>query len=494
MKRPLIAIAMALTAAASAPSPTPTVSTSEGPVTGTRQADGSVAFRGIPYAQPPVGPLRWKAPQPIRWTAPRAATAFGAPCAQGDYGSWNRASAEHGSEDCLYLNIRTPSLKPAKPLPVMVWIHGGGNRGGNGNDVISSSFADRGMVVVSFNYRLGAFGFMSHPALSAESPTHASGNYGLMDQQAALRWVRANIARFGGDPARVTIFGESAGGQDVGMQTLLPANRGLFARAIEESGTPGFGVPSRTLRQGEELGEHLVELAGAPAGADAAALRRLPTAAIIKANDSVHVPTLGDDSFIWLQITVDGAVVADTPTNLLARDANPVPLIIGTNIHEFTTADIARDPRSVIATTFGEKAPQVLAHYGLDKPGPVSADKALDIATDLIFRCPTDVVARTRAAHGQPVWVYQYSHVGPDGKPVSHASEIVAMMHGGTGGAAPLQAFWANFAKTGNPNAKGLPDWPEFSAARRSVMHFGQEVAGAQVETADAVCPLTTLP
>lgn len=494
MNRPLIAIALALTAAASGPSRVPVVTTNAGPVTGTRQDDGSVAFRGIPYAQPPVGPLRWKPPQPIRWTSPRTAATFGAPCAQGDYGEWNRPSAQGGSEDCLYLNVRTPSLKPAKPLPVMVWIHGGGNRGGNGNDVISSSFADRGMVVVSFNYRLGAFGFMSHPALSAESPTHASGNYGLMDQQAALRWVKANIARFGGDPSRITIFGESAGGQDVGLQTLLPANRGLFARAIEESGTPGFGVPSRTLTQGEELGERLVELAGAPANADAAALRRLPVAAIIKANDTVHVPTLGDDSFIWLQMTVDGAVLPDTPANLLARDANPVPLIIGTNIHEFTTADIARDPRAVIAATFGTNAPQVIAHYGLDQPGPVSSDKALDIATDLIFRCPAHVVARTRAKHGKPVWVYQYGHVGPDGKPVSHASEIVAMMHGGTGGAAPLQAFWANFAKTGNPNGPGLPDWPAFSGTRRSVMHFGQDVAAAKVEPADPVCSLTTLP
>lgn len=315
-----------------------------------------------------------------------------------------------------------------------------------------------------------------------------------MDQQAALRWVKANIARFGGDPARITIFGESAGGQDVGLQTLLPASRGLFARAIEESGTPGFGVPARTLAQGEELGKRLTELAGAPADADADALRRLPVAAIIKANDTVHVPTLGDDSFIWLQITVDGAVVPDTPARLLARDASPVPLIIGTNSHEFTTADIQRDARAVITSTFGATAPQVMRHYGLDRPGPVTDAQALDIATDLIFRCPAEHVARTRSASGARVWVYRYDHVGPDGKPVSHASEIGAMMHGGTGGAAPLQRFWTNFAKAGNPNAPGLPDWPEFSETRVSVMQFGQDAAKARTQTADPVCRLTTLP
>lgn len=480
-------------AAAASADPT-AVATTEGPVTGERRADGTIAFRGIPYARPPVGPLRWKAPQPIRWTVPRAATDWAPACAQADYGEWNRWAATHGSEDCLYLNVRTPSLKPDKPLPVMVWIHGGGNRAGVGNDVIESTLPGRGIVVVSFNYRLGALGFLSHPALSAESPAHASGNYGLMDQQAALRWVKANIARFGGDPARITIFGESAGGQDVGLQTLLPASRGLFARAIEESGTPGFGVPPRTLAQGEELGRRLLALAGAPEGVDAAALRRLPLAAILKANDSVHVPTLGDDSFIWLQMTVDGVVLPDTPARLLASNRGAVPLIIGSNIHEFTTGDIGRDAHAVITTTFGAEAPAVLAYYGLDKPGPVSVGKALDIGTDLIFRCPADVVARTRAAGGAPVWVYIFDHVGPDGTPVNHASEIPSMMMGGTGGAAPLQAFWANFARTGDPNAPGLPDWPRFSTARRLVMHFGQDNAEAMPEPAGAVCSRASLP
>ncbi len=200
--------------------------------------DGRALFRGIPFAAPPIGRLRWHAPvPPARWQGIRDASRSAPACLQIDYG-WNHTAAANQSEDCLYLDVGTPSVAPSAPLPVMVWIHGGGNRGGSGAGTVESRIVQRGIVLVSIQYRLSALGFLSHPALG----TH-SGNYALMDQQAALRWVRENIAKFGGDPDNVTLFGESAGAQDVGLQMLLPGARSLFAKAIEESGTPGFGLP-----------------------------------------------------------------------------------------------------------------------------------------------------------------------------------------------------------------------------------------------------------
>ena len=471
----------------------PVVATSAGPIVGTQETDGSVAFRGVPYAQPPIGSLRWMPPQPIRWTDPRPATTPGRACPQSDYGSWNRHDAQTGVEDCLTLELRTPSLHPDHPLPVMVWIHGGGNRGGSGVGAIASDLVSHDIVLVDFNYRLGALGFLSHSALSAEAPTHGSGNYGLMDQQAALRWVQANIARFGGDPTQVTIFGESAGAQDVGLQLLIPSSRGLFARAIAESGTPAFGVPSRSLGQAETLGERLVRLAGAPPGADAAALRRLSVAALLKAADTVHEPSLGDDSFLWLQITADGALLPTSPERLLATNRNPAPLVIGTNAQEFTTADIRGDARGVIRQRFGRDTPMVLAHYGITPTGPVPDAQTLRLATDLVFRCPAEVVARDRGANGQATWVYRFDHQGADGRPVVHGSEIESVLRKGTGGAAAMQDHWLAFARTGAPEAPGLLAWPRFRADKRAVMLFGQAAAAVRGE-ADPICPLTHMP
>ena len=472
---------------------TPVVATSEGPIVGTQETDGSVAFRGVPYAQPPVGPLRWTPPKPIRWSAPRPATTPGRACPQSDYGSWNRHDAETGAEDCLTLELRTPSLHPDHPLPVMVWIHGGGNRGGSGVGTIASDLVSHDIVLVDFNYRLGALGFLSHPALSAEAATHGSGNYGLMDQQAALRWVQANIARFGGDPMRVTIFGESAGAQDVGLQLLIPSSRGLFARAIAESGTPAFGVTGRSLGQAETLGERLVRLAGAPPEADAAALRRLPVEALLHAADTVHEPSLGDDSFLWLQITADGMVLLDLPERLLAANRNPAPLLIGTNAQEFSTADIRGDARDVIRRRFGRNATMAFAHYGISPTGTVPDAQTLLLATDLVFRCPAEVVASDRGANGQATWVYRFDHQANDGKPVAHGSEIEAVLGKGSGGAAAMQDLWLAFARTGVPEAPGLPSWPPFSENRRTVMQFGHDAAVVRIE-ADPICPLTNLP
>lgn len=471
----------------------PLVNTTQGPVVGDRRTDGSVAFRGIPYAQPPVGNLRWKPPQPIRWQKPRLAITPGTACPQSDYGDWNHQAALSGREDCLTLELRTPTLTPASPLPVMVWIHGGGNRGGSGMGTIDSGIVASGVVLVNLNYRLGALGFLAHPALSAESPAHASGNYGLMDQQAALRWIKDNIARFGGDPSRITLFGESAGAQDIGLHLLMPASRGLFARAIEESGTPAFGVRPRTLPSAEALGDRLAQIAGAPPHADARALRRLPVASLLRAADTVHVPGLGDDSFIWLQMTIDGLVLPDTPGHLLARSAGHEPLIIGTNLHEFTTRDIAADAGAVIKARFGPNAPKILDHYGLEG-APASPESALAVATDLIFRCPAEAMARARAAAGAPVWLYRFEHVGESGKPVVHGSEIASIMAAGHGGAAPMQAYWISFARGGDPNGAPAQHWPQYEGSVPKFMVFGQDEALVRDGSADPVCPLVTGP
>jgi para-nitrobenzyl esterase len=483
----VIAALIALSLAVSTP---PQVVTTAGPIIGARQADGSLTFRGIPYARPPIGGLRWKPPQPIRWRKPRRAVVPGVACAQSDYGAWNRLDAIAGREDCLTLEVRTPSLAPAAPLPVMVWIHGGGNRAGSGMGTIDSHIVNHGFVLADFNYRLGALGFLSHPALSAESANHSSGNYGLMDQQAALRWIKANIAKFGGDPARITVFGESAGAQDIGLHLLMPASRGLFARAIEESGTPGFGTRWRTLRSAEVLGDRLAHMAGAPIHADARTLRRLPVARLLRAADTIHVPDLGDDSFIWLQITVDGHVLPASPQQLLAKSSDGRPLIIGTNAQEFATSDISADAKAVIERQFGARAPAILRHYGLSEGAPASP---LAITTDLVFRCPAEAVAKARSGSGAPVWLYRYDHRA-SGKPVVHGSEIRSVLSIGAGGAAPMQGYWLNFARYGDPNGPLLPIWRGYDNSAPTRMIFGQDEAKAEPANGDPVCGDWTLP
>jgi para-nitrobenzyl esterase len=225
-----------------------------GVVRGVDLPDGGSLFRGIPYAAPPIGGLRWKAPQPVTsWDGVRDATKPGAPCLQSSY-EWNAADAVASKEDCLTLEVHAPRHKPTDRLPVMFWVHGGANRAGPGIGYSESSIVQHRVVLVTLQYRLGIFGFMSHPALTEEAPNHASGNYGLMDQIAALKLVKANIANFGGNPNNVTIFGQSAGSQDVGIMMLSPLTAGLFHKAIQQSGTVGFGLPPRSLAENEKLG------------------------------------------------------------------------------------------------------------------------------------------------------------------------------------------------------------------------------------------------
>ena len=467
-----------------------------GKIAGEALPDGRRLFRGIPFAQPPVGDLRWKPPLPVKpWVDIRDATHSGPSCMQIDYG-WNHANAINQSEDCLYLEVASPSLRPAKPLPVMVWIHGGGNRAGGGSGTIQSDLGKR-VVLVSIQYRLGALGFLSHPALTAESPHHSSGNYALLDQQAALRWVQTNITRFGGDPRNVTIFGESAGAQDVGLQMLSPLARRLFHKAIEESGTAGFGMLPRSLKENETLGQAVAMRAGAPANADAAMLRRLPAAALVEAAEKTPVPAIGDNSYIWLQAVNDGWVLREPPSATLARSGGaPVPLLIGSNARELDGLHDEAQLENAVQRTFGTHATAAHAFYAqVPDPDPRRGSKLLQASTDMAFACPSGLVAAAHARGGQPTWQYEFDYALP-GEQVSHSSEIKFVMQAPgrfPPGAPPLLAYWLNFARTGDPNGVGLPRWQPYAPGKRYI-RFADGKAEMLADLRGAICRLRNLP
>src|SRR3954465_118542 len=361
------AIIATLVSAASAKLPRVTIDTGtlEGAVDSTT---GVMVFRGIPYAAPPVGDLRWKPPQaPARWQGVRAARDLGHNCMQHQpYGDIDPFAAGV-SEDCLYLNVWTKSLDNRAPRPVMVWIHGGGFFAGFGGEERHNGarLAQKGAVVVTLNYRLGPFGFLAHPALAAESEHHAAGNYGLLDQIAALQWVRRNIARFGGDPSRVTIFGEAAGGMSVGSLIASPLAKGLFAHAILESGTGvGIGVSRRT--ELENASMQLAESLGA-SGSGAAAAKRLRA---VSADTVLAVANrLGQPGAPRFWPVVDGWVLPQTVDSAIqSGKANLVPVIAGSNRDE----------------------------------------------GDEWMGAPTRTFARLMAARGVPVYLYIFSRVGGD--------------------------------------------------------------------------------
>jgi para-nitrobenzyl esterase len=455
------------------------VAVTGGAVSGERQGQGAV-FRGVPFARPPVGDLRWKPPAAVSpWTGPRDALVSGPPCLQRSYG-WNAADARDSREDCLYLDVRTPALKPGARLPVMVMIHGGANRAGSARGTADSSLVEQGVVLVAVQYRLGVFGFLSHPGLTAESGRGASGNYALMDLVAALRWVRDNIAAFGGDPDNVTIFGHSAGAQDVGLLLVSPSSQGLFAKAVEQSGTAGFGLPPRGLAQNEKLGEDLALAIGGPKGAAGlAALRAASGPALLDAGERLK-PPIDDDSFIWLQAVVDGWVIPRPPAEILARgEQRRVPLIIGNAARELTLFGGPGNARAWVKANYGVAAGPALALYGLDSESAPAADPVLgdvteQIAADVSFRCPASWVAARQAATGQAVWRYQLDVAAPGQGPVRHGSELPFVFDtppaGLTDATWPrLQAYWANFARTGDPNGPGLTPWPSFGKAAEAI-------------------------
>jgi para-nitrobenzyl esterase len=460
--------------AAAAPAPKPSAVTVDGgQVRGAAQAD-MLVFRGIPFAAPPTDDLRWKPPQRIiAWSGVRDASAPAAACVQNDQG-WNHGDFLSGREDCLTLDIGTQSLSGKRP--VLVWIHGGSNRAGSPGDMAASPIVREGIVLVGIRYRLGIFGFLANRKL-AEEGGGTAGNYALMDQIAALQWVRRNIARFGGDPANVTLAGESAGSQDVSLLLAAPATKGLFARAILESGTPDFGLPPRTLAEALRIGDQVDALLGT--GGDLAALRKVSVPALLAADLQLHDDALESDSYLWLRTTTDGRVLPRPAGELLA-EGTPRPAIVGSNRFELDLPGGRPHRDAFVAKAFGRFEPTARSFYRLDEVDP-PADPRLgsrdqQIATDITFRCPANRLADLIARRGGQAWRYEFD-LAPGGALTSHALEL-GYIYGEKRSAAglSLRPYWVQFVKTGDPNAEGMPVWPQYTVEGRQ--HLAMEEHG----------------
>lgn len=428
------------------------------------QLDGDLVFRGIPYAAAPLGKLRWQPPQPASgWEGERDVTQNAPACPQISEG-WNQAQADFWDEDCLTLDIRTPSREGK--LPVMVWIHGGSNRAGNAGGPADSNMTAQGVVHVAIQYRLGLLGFLSHPELSAEGEG-GSGNYALMDQIFALQWVRDNIHMFGGDPDNVTIYGESAGSQDTSLLLAAPAAQGLFHKAILQSGTWGFGMPFRSLEDAEELGANLGPVQ---------ALRALSVEDILERQRGFGDPALGDPFAVFLRTTVDGTVLPDTPDRLVANHT-PRPVIIGTDKVEFGPASDEMDLQSHAGNWFPGNGAAALSAYREEEADPRRAHIAMRIQSDGEFHCPADRMANLLAELGWPVWRYEFD-IGEDGGLTRHAYEIGFVFDRvEIGSGAHLQDYWAALAVTGDPNgstdiATDRPLWERWNPVAPLQMRF----------------------
>jgi para-nitrobenzyl esterase len=439
-------------------------------------ADGVASFKGVPFAKPPVGMWRWRPPQrPDGWNGVRPATAYGAICMQPTVPGDNGVGSGPVSEDCLTLNVFTPRTDPsahAAPLPVMVWIHGGGLVNGSGTAALydGTHLAQQGVVVVTINYRLGRFGFFAHPALTAETPKTYLGNYGLMDQIAALQWVKRNIAVFGGDPGNVTIFGESAGGYSVDRLMLIRQARGLFHKAISQSGA--YKDPNLTLAAAEQEGVAFARRMGV-AGDDPAALRALPAAAIVAADDL-------SEASDWGAPILDGRLLTEDARSGFGRGRSArVPYLIGSN-----SLELHLDPESPRFAKLIKQTPDEIAALVTAYGSQAAFD--LHAPTDVAFAEPARALARDHAISGSPTYLYRFAVLSA-GAPASlkgapHASDRQYVFD--TLKASPwptderdetlaktISAYWVAFARTGDPNGDGRPHWPAYNS-RDQLMDF----------------------
>jgi para-nitrobenzyl esterase len=459
----------------------PVVAVTGGQIQGRLLQAGAV-FKGVPYAAPPVGDLRWREPAPIKsWTGVRAAGEYGAPCSQID-ARWNKNSADLGKEDCLSVNIWAPEWPPQGKKAVMFWIHGGGNMGGStlGAGGIEPPFdgeslSRNGVVVVTANYRLGVLGFLAHPALTAESPHHVSGNYGILDLIAALQWVKQNIATFGGDPANVTIFGQSAGGHNVGLLLVSPLSKGLFARAIEESGTV-MGRATPTLAGAEKRDSDIVAKLNPPAGSDTLAyLRKLSAAEVLKASPAYGGGGIGPN--------VDGYVVPDLAAKMFVTGRqHKVPLMIGSNARESSLQGGAEALKKEIEEYYGDMAPRAAKLYAQPSNYPPYGDAGAQFSSDRT-RCASIATADYHTSAGNTVYQYEFSHAFPEAaeRGARHSGELRYVFGNFPPGpvadsekkiSSDMQKYWTNFAKTGDPNGGGLPVWPKFDTSGRRYLEF----------------------
>lgn len=451
-----------------------------------RMQETTRAFLGIPYAAPPVGKLRWAPPQPaLAWEGVRAATEFGAHPWQPSLFKDMIFRDAGPSEDCLTLNVWTPANSAEAKLPVMVWIYGGGFFAGGTSEQRQDGarLAARGVVVVSMNYRLGVFGFFAHPELIAESPQHAAGNYGLMDQLAALQWVQDNIAAFGGDPKNVTIFGESAGSASVSALMASPRAKGTFHKAIGESGSL-FSLGGLVLKPVAERAKEDADYVGQVSGAHTLAeLRALPAEKLLEA--VTKGPGVRAD--YWFAPNIDGEFLTATMTECFARGGqNDVPLLAGWNHDEGGLPGAAKgSPIEALQRTardeFGADAEEFLRLYPADTTERAARSRA-EFGGDKFIGFSTWAWLEAQVNTGrEPVYRFRFDRAPPTdfaGHPrgAFHSAEIIYVF--GAFDAQPqvpwtdtdravsalMQTYWTNFARTGNPNGTGLPAWPRYSA------------------------------
>lgn len=472
--------------------PAQVVETANGRVEGITKPSGIRVFKGIPYAAPPVRDLRWKPPQPVAdWTGVRPADRFGPRCMQGRvFGDMIFRSAGM-SENCLYLNVWTPASSPSEPLPVLVYFYGGGFIAGDGSEprYDGESMARKGMVVVTLDYRLGIFGFFAHPALTEESPHGASGNYGLLDQMQALRWVRENIEAFGGDPARITIAGESAGSLSVSAHLASPLSKEFIAGAIGESGSILGTLPPAPLAEAEQNGVQFANRIGA---ASLAELRAIPSTRLLELASKPGTPRFA--------LTVDGYFFPKPPAQIYAAgEQAQVPLLVGWNSEEMNDQALLQGKAptpdnyaNVVRELYGDHANEALDLYEASTWQEV-IQAATDLASDRFIGFGTWKWSDQHRHAGAPVYRYFYTHP----RPPMRSGKGNASMTGGNGGGsmAPprgavhsaeieyalgnlstnniyawtpddhtvsetMQGYFANFVKTGTPNGSGLPNWP----------------------------------
>jgi para-nitrobenzyl esterase len=503
--------AMGVATAAMSQAPGPIVRIDSGQVQGV-VADGVVSFKGIPFAAPPVGELRWRPPQPVaKWTDVRQASEFGADCMQGRFGPPppSGPGAPAPSEDCLYLNVWRSADQGARNLPVMVWIYGGGFVGGSSasSNTSGAGFAKQGVVLVAMNYRVGRFGFFAFPSLSAEHPDEIKGNYAYMDQIAALQWIKRNISAFGGDPNNVTIFGFSAGGVSVHSMLASPRARGLFQKAIVESGGSRDSVlTARPMRadsidpnypvSAETIGIGFAKSMGVE-GTDQAALAKLRSLSADEILRGVPPqPGANAPSYETTPI-LDGKLITETAeTAYKARRQPRVPLMLGSNNADTAGNRVRARTKEELFARYGQWSAEAKAAY--DPDGSADLPALISRANDDFGQAePARFAADAFAANGSPVYLYRFSYVQTSmreqmraGTP--HGGEIAYVfgtLSAGRGGAPTpedfavsrmAQSYWVNFAKTGDPNGAGLPVWPRHVADDGQIFDFRPDgTAGA---------------
>jgi para-nitrobenzyl esterase len=480
---------------AQAPSP---VKTEGGLVQGLSE-DGLTVYKGIPFAAPPVGDLRWRAPQPApKWDGVKEATKF----APGPIQGGNPPSGK--SEDCLYLNIWTPAKSGSDKIPVLVWIYGGGFGAGSTSEKNYSgeNLAKKGVVLVSIAYRVGQLGFLAHPELSRESPNRVSGNYGLLDMIAGLQWIQKNIVAFGGDPKKVTIFGESAGGIAVSMLCASPLAKGLFHGAISQSGG-SFGPPRSTTFPGENLKRLADAEKAGRAYSDSA---KVSSIAELRKIDAAKLPSGRGIGMSWP--IIDGWVIPDDQYKLYeAGRFNDTPILVGYNSDEGASFSPPRTPEAYITgvqTRYGPHAENLIKAY---PTGTGTVPKtARDLARDAAFGWHTWIWARLQSKIGKSKAFYYYFDQHPDypadspraGYGSPHGQDVAyVFQHLDTSNpqitktdleiSEAMATYWTNFAKNGYPGEKGVPEWPPFSDANPVVMYFSKTPHIGPVPSAESL-------